>query len=1070
MHPFLRPHIRVRQQGQTLIIALIVMGVLLILGLVFLGLVNRNIVSAARSQRRSESADLAEAGVRYAHGQLVSSPLGADWRGIPTVLQGFGGNPDVTGDPDAYYLRPPSGIANVVDLGGPDRLGPFIRLPFPGGRSLVRVRYGATDASQAQLVPGGPLRNPGAARSTLIIEAVGRTGVVNPSDPTTLNATNGLQFRNFTNVNALTTGISDLARADGQLVTSRRMVAFAPIGIIDAARFETNKFDSSAPIELGVPDGLGAYAFDDVTYQANGTVGNPVDVGAVLPLQLGTPGEVATPLGILSRGFGGVIVNGDLLIHGTIQTYLNRSLGDAVRVSGSISGASPNANLSVVPIDASGAQQAPITLRQTGAQSFDSQNTAFNTAGGLVLDGSPRTDTQGFPSGVGRIEPPSTQTVDPQTKLNRYLALTRESGAALGGNDQRNTGAYGHGGGVYVDNVSDRQEAKDAKDRRTAGSQNSLFDDYLNPSSGAPNSSWKGPFYIPRGASVQLLEDGFLIQRDGSAPADERTWKDVDGTNSGLSTLRYRIGRVNGELRILDTITAKALGLDIDDSNLSFARGIPFNGVLYFEGNARVRGTIPTEVQMTLVSASTVYIDGPITKGVVRNDVTGGTRGAAIDGLPTASLMLMARDNVVVNPTMFFGPTAGQRVESVTDTSGATAISPVVMSAAFGSEVARLEVLADLALDPTTNLTANQAVSPANWKPYALTYRSWDTDTALPTRLMLAQAMDDGTASASFLQFNVNPGQNEATFPSAFAFDNVDPDGLIANTAAVYTGMGTGTSLIYGLGSEPWQRAPRFETRTFPLLMDPGTATYNATGGTIAQAGAPHGAFALLSGLNDLLFTPSSITNVSTNNTLIGRVAVVPAEARIEASIFAEQGSFFVIPGPWFNPNPNDTHSAYASRVAALQGQGFNAAQSGFRADRERLEGYGTGRGVPFYGEPQDVKLTVVGSVAENLPPPIAVQSEWMRKWGWIPRRLGGTGVGIPKQHVPGATDADKRAYLNGRNFVPNLVIQYDPVLATGRVNDPNRLTPIRADSYGRPLPPMPRLPVSPKLTYFGEL
>ena len=108
--------------------------------------------------------------------------------------------------------------------------------------------------------------------------------------------------------------------------------------------------------------------------------------------------------------------------------------------------------------------------------------------------------------------------------------------------------------------------------------------------------------------------------------------------------------------------------------------------------------------------------------------------------------------------------------------------------------------------------------------------------------------------------------------------------------------------------------------------------------------------------------------------------------------------------------------------------------------------------------------------MAENLPPPIAVQSEWVRKWGWIPRRLGGTGIGIPKQHVPGVTDADKRNYLNTRNFVPNLTIQYDPVLATGRLNDPNRLIPIRADAYGRPLPPMPRLPVSPKLTYFGEL
>ena len=663
MHPFLRPHIRVRQQGQTLIIALIVMGVLLVLGLVFLGLVNRNILNAARGQRRSESSDLAEAGVRYVHGQLVSSLLGADWRGVPTTITETAPGSNVTGDPDAYYLRPPSGLAN--DLGGPDRLGPFIRLQFPTGRSLVRVRYGATDASPVKAVPGGPLRNPGAARSTLIIEAVGRTGLVNTSDPTTFNTTGGLAFKGFANAGALTQGIANLAQADGQLVTSRRMVAFAPIGIIDAARFETNKFDSSAPIELGVADGLGAYGFDDVTYQAGGGSG-PVEVGPGLSVQLGTPGDVATPLGVPTQGFGSVIANGDLRVHGTIQSYLNRTLGDSIRVSGSISGAD-NAQLVLTPIELVGANYVaggPITLTENGATSFDSGKASFSTGGGLVLDGSARTDTAGFPSGVGRLEPPSIQTVDPQTKTNRYIALTRESGASLGGNDQRNSGAYGHGGGIYVDNASDRQEAKDAQGRRTVGSQRSLFDDYLNPNSGAADSGWKGPFYIPRGASVQLLPDGFFIQRDGSAPAPERTWKNVDGTDSGLSTLRYRIGRVGGELVLLDTITAKALGRDIDASNLNFAGGIPFNGVLYFEGNARVRGTIPTEVQMTLVSASTIYIDGPITKGVVNTDVTGGQPGAPIPGLPTATLMLMARDNVVVNPTMFFGPTAGQRVSS----------------------------------------------------------------------------------------------------------------------------------------------------------------------------------------------------------------------------------------------------------------------------------------------------------------------------------------------------------------------------------------------------------------------
>ena len=1078
MHPFLRPHIRVRQQGQTLIIALIVMGVLLILGLVFLSIVNRNILNAARGQRRSESSDLAEAGVRYVHGQLVGSPLGADWRGIPTILTETVPGSNATGDPDAYYLRPPSGLAE--DLGGPDRRGSFIRLQFPSGRALVRVRYGATDASPVKAVGGGPLRNPGAARATLIIEAVGRTGIVNPNDPTTFNATGGLQFAGFANDGLLNQGIAALAQADGQLVTSRRMVAFAPIGIIDAARFETNKFNSSAPIEIGIADGLGATAFDDVAYRANGTV-RPVEVGPNLELQLGTPGQVASAQGAVPQGFGSAIVNGDLLLHGTVRAFLNKTLGDAIRVSGRISGAA-NAQLIVSTSaydPATGTYGLPnvTTLTEGGAQSFDSQGATFSTAGGVVLDGSQRTDLQGFPSGVGRLEPPSIQTLDPQTKTNRYVSLTRESGAAIGMGDARNGGAYGHGGGVYVDNASDRQEALDAEGRRTVGSQRSLTDDFLNPNSGAPDSGWKGPFYVPRGAVVQLLPDGFFVQRDGSARAAERTWKTSNGGESGLSTLRYRIGSVvvNGapQLRILDTITAREQSLDIDATNLDFTKGIPFNGVLYFEGNARVRGTIPTNVQLTLVSGATIYIDGPISKGVVNNDVTGGPRNNPIGSLPTASLMLMARDNVVVNPTMFFGPTAGQTLESVNDADGATSISPVRLRAAGGSESGRLEINADLALDPTTGLTAAQAANPVNWRPYAMTYRTWDTDGILSTGLMTAITMEDGGDGASLLTMNVNPGEAEATYPSGYGFDAVDPDGLITNTAAAYAGVGAGILPLYGLGAEPWQRYANFETRIFPLLVDPGAATYAVASGTIVQPAAPHGNFPLLSGLNDILLRPGAVSGVPINDAFIGRVALVPAEAKIEASIFAEQGSFFVIPGPWFNPNPNDTHTAYAARVGALQnGGGLNAAQANLRAARERLESYGTGPGVPFYGEPQDVRINIVGSVAENLPPPVAVQSEWVRKWGWIPRRLSATGLGIPKQHVPGATDAERRNYLDTRNFVPNLVIQYDPILATGRINDPNvaNPAPIRVDAYGRPLPPMPRLPVSPKLTYFGEL
>ncbi|RYG26100.1 hypothetical protein EON82_04635 [bacterium] len=1056
-----RSYVRTRQQGQTLIIALIVMGVLLVLGLVFIGLINRNILNAARSQRRSEATDLAEAGIRYAHGQLVSSPQGADWRGIPASF----GAATTSRDPDIYYLRPGSGLpinsaTQQIDLGGPDMLGPFVRVQFPNGRSLVRVRYGASDASPSAPVPGGPLRNPGAARSMLIIESVGRPGNVIATDPTTLTG-QPLQFAGFTTLGEVQTALSAMAQANGQISTSRRLVAFAPIGIIDAARFETNVFNSSAPIELGIPDGLGIAANEilpDSTVRSE-------DVGQNLSMQLGTAG--VNTLAGTTRGFGSMIINGDAKFFGRSTIYLNRSLGDSIRIAGLASAGTPTTALQIFDETATGAVPTA-TLTDGGGGgtgSFDSQDSNFDTAKGLLLDGSARTDQAGFPSGVGRLVPPSILTLDPQTKLNRYVAMTRESGATT--TSGNNSGRFGYGQGIYVDNSADRQQALDAQGRKTVGSQRSLFDDWLNPNSGAADSGWKGPFYVPRGAILQLLPDGWTIQRDGSGPASERTWKLPDGTDSGRSTIRFRVGRVGNELRTLNTFSPSVT--DINATTLDFSQGMPFNGVLYFEGNVRVRGTIPTDVQMTVVSSATVYIDGSIVKGTTANEVTpvkypGVPRDQPITGLPTASLMLMARDNVAVNTSMFFGPDAAQALESVNDVTGATGISPVRLRTTGGSETGRLGILFDLLLDPTNDAGAPATVP--NWKPYAVRYKQWEqTSFDVPSRLSLGITMDDGNAAASFLTMDVNFG---ATAPgtSVYAFNAVDPDGLITNTAATYMGVGAGPVPLYGLGTEPWQRYSRFELRAFDLVQPTGS-TYAAAFNRIDQTGVTYKLFA---NQNDLLLRPGSIASVSTNDTLIGRVAVTPAEVKIEASLFAEQGSFFVIPGPWFNPNPNDRREVYANRVRDLRNSlGLNPLQANARAARERLEAYGAAPWVPFYGEPLDVRLSIVGSVAENLPPPIGIQSEWVRKWGWIPRRIGAanngdanaTPVSIPSKHVPAAYD------IANHNFVPNLSIQYDPVLATGRASD---YVPIRQDDLGRPLPPMPRLPVSPRLAYFGEL
>jgi hypothetical protein len=209
----------------------------------------------------------------------------------------------------------------------------------------------------------------------------------------------------------------------------------------------------------------------------------------------------------------------------------------------------------------------------------------------------------------------------------------------------------------------------------------------------------------------------------------------------------------------------------------------------------------------------------------------------------------------------------------------------------------------------------------------------------------------------------------------------------------------------------------------------------------------------------------------------VARAAVAPHDVRVEAVIYAEQGSFFVIPGPPFNPNPNDRWEVFEQAVTAYGG--FGSADAIQQAQRERLENFGTFPETPFYGEPLDVRITIVGSISENMPPPMSQQAAWLRRWGWIPSRIGALydfsdptprPVLIPKAHVPEGYDINPGTPTPDL-FVPNLILTYDPHLATGQTLgfDPNGL-PIREDEFGRVLPPLPRLPVSPDLAYFGEV
>jgi hypothetical protein len=1055
-----RVTLRERERGQTLVIALFIMGTLLLLSFAYVGIINRNIQQAGRQQTRSVAGDVAEAGIRYAHGQLMHSDLGADWRGNPVALQPTPGDPNRSSDPDAFYLRPPNrqgfsvpGInPQLPDQGGPDGLGPFFRVDFADGRALVRVRYAPSDANVFANDPAGPLRNPGAARNYLIIESVGRRGRVNLLDPTTAAGGAGFQFQNFADQNQFSEAFHAMQRFDRQHPTTRRLIAFASIGTIESARFITNKHRVSRPAEIGVPSQLGA------SYVAQ--VGGPAEQVRV-PTLMGTRDEPVGTLGnhALVGGFGSIYSNADLMVHGTVQTVLNRTLGDGIHVNGSIMPADANARL-VFDEWVSGGGGWTATNQVVLAANLNSRNPNFNTFGGLLRDGVVASDAAGFPRGVIRKEPPSVLAVDPETGQNRYLRMTRESGIDFGGQGG-NSGRFGHGRGVYVDNFADRQIRLGERGRQDLGTAESLVADWLNPNNTRAGAAWQGPFYVPPGAFVQLAADGFTIVRDARGPVAERTWKFPGGVETNEPVNRFRIGRgTDRQMRIVNAFTPN-VNIHANLQATDYDRGQPFNGVLYFEGNVRVRGVVPTDVQLTLVSNATIYVEGSITKGVEGNHWTATYNlglgdpeaptgiGQRKNRMSSSMLFLAAREYVAVNTTMFMGPAAMQALTPKQDVPAGTGYVPVRVEAAGG----QLELLTEFALNSRhPSLTLAQRLNPSTWPSFAGNYQELGTNDPLLMNLMMTHSLDEGPNPATFIALDVNQGVPTSTY----FFPNIQENAASAFYPAAFPPPNTSTHIqMYGLGVENWQRYARFEAAAFPFMPQPGPTN-------------PNNYVVFDTATNHFSIRTTSVGGVPINDYLLARAQMMPNDVRIEAVIFAEEGSFFVIPGPWFNGNPNDTRDRWHQSYTA---NGSNA-QAKAVADRERLENFGTAPEVPFFGEPVDVRVTVLGAVAENMPPPISQQAEWIRRWGWIPGSTGATLRNLPSAHVP--------AGFENAPYVPNLVITFDPVLASGRAagfieraDDPAsslRYPPIRTDGFGRTLPPIPRLPVSPTLAYFGEV
>lgn len=799
----------------------------------------------------------------------------------------------------------------------------YTRVLFGKGRALIRLAYEETARPAGSNLP---------VQRYIKIVSIGRVGTVDPNDPTTLSASDTTQ--------------------------RRELVAYVQVGSTDYAMFVMNKEQRATPMDLGAQDiGIGV---------------TPRTVIGHDPQR----GDSSLPFGL-----GPIRVNGNLRWSGNVDILLNPAANERVEVAGEIIHNNE---------DSQRPTSVELHLPGNNTQSVyasDDPSNPFITQGGLYRDGKPTTAADGYPRSIAFLEPPRMDTVDPATSQMRYRALTRESGIwrQRPNGSWYNTGQFGYGRGVYINNPQDIQQ----ESRSLVGGY-SLRGDWIKPGG---SKYWNGSFYEPPGAIIELGEtrnsngtiaaQGFRITRNQSRAND--VWYDI---STGLPTWQLPGGGV---------LNVKSLAFLFREPNnpanpalsneMIFSRtqdyDVPFNGVIFAEGNVRVRGVIPSNRQITIVTNGTAYIEGNLIKGNERS-----------------ALAIIAKDYVCVNTTQFLRRTPDS--PSTVDSVPGNRQAPFYFTALPGSPM-RLQF--SFGEDPTS---------------YTGNFGSF--------RLFVRHASG---GAGSFINLLVNP--------SLRLFEDEGNSG--ADPRYPFNLLGY-PPYLYVLGRSTFQAFPNFERISFPLVPGPTGFRYRVD----ARPGFEN----LLQLQLQASFDPRDGFIPPTDNMpyYLSTAAVVPLDIKIQAALFAQDGSFFVIPGYSFNTDPADTRAAFATTGA----RPVNVASPDF----------------PFYGEPLDIKLTIQGSICQNFTASINDQTEWKRRWGWIPVQYGAANQTIPDQHQYYHHDP-------GSQYAVNLFIYYDPVLRNPLVGT----TPLRVADFidpsggahpGKLLPALPRLPVCPKPIYIGEL